>query len=77
MSRCRGFLRVVWAAAAGEPRFLFYPRQKGAKSVDKSRLLAGKTVDYQQYSVVRAWRSDVYLQFFSMHGVTRAFPRAI
>lgn len=51
-------------------------RGKSAKSVDKSRLLAGKTVDYQQYSAVRAWRSDVvFTVLFSMHGVTRAFQR--
>ncbi len=47
-------------------------RGKSAKSVDK-RLLAGKTVDYQQYSAVRAWRSDVvFTVLFSMHGVTHS-----
>ncbi|VEB51743.1 rhamnose-proton symporter [Salmonella enterica subsp. enterica] len=57
--------------------FLFYPPGKSTKSVDKSRLLAGKTVDYQQYSAVRAWRSDVVFAVLFLCLGSRAHSSAI
>ncbi|SUG17571.1 rhamnose-proton symporter [Salmonella enterica subsp. arizonae] len=57
--------------------FCFIRLAKVQKSVDKSRLLAGKTVDYQQYSAVRAWRSDVVFTVLFLCLGPRAHSSAI